>query len=76
MILMKGRQDRQGSQGLVLGWISRNKETAAAAAVRQCSEVATTMASLPAKNLPWWPCNEQGIDTLSIYKEKLNQSKN
>ena len=46
----QGRHGRQGSQGLILGWILRNRKC------RQqwwrTGEVAATMASLPAKNLP------------------------
>ena len=47
----QGRQKRQGSQGLALGWILYNRNW-----WRQrwhASEGAATMASLPAKNLPW-----------------------
>jgi hypothetical protein len=44
----------QGSQGLVLGWILRNRKLWWQR--RQAGEVATTMASLPDKNLPWLHC--------------------
>ena len=53
--LMQGHHGRQGSQSLVLGWILRNRKRQQQ--WRRAGEVADTMASLPAKNLPWWPCN-------------------
>ena len=43
---------RQGSQGLVRGWILRNRKRQ----WRRTGEVATTMVSLPTKNLLWRPC--------------------
>ena len=45
----QGRHGRQGSQGLVLEWILRNRKWRA-------GEIAATMASLPTKNLPWRTC--------------------
>ena len=50
-----GKQESQGSQGLVLGWILRKWWP------QRACEVAATMASLPAKNLPWRPWFERTL---------------
>ena len=55
MPVMQGRFERQGSQGLVLGWILRNRKRWQQ--WRSTGEVVATMASLPAKNLPWQTCD-------------------
>ena len=52
--MYQGRHGRQGSQGLVFGWILRNRKWRRQR--RRASEVAATMTSLPTKNLPWRPC--------------------
>ena len=51
----QGRNGRQGSQGVVLSWILRNRKWRRQRG--RTGEVAAAMASLPAKNLPWRPCH-------------------
>ena len=66
---LKSCHGRQGSQGLVLGWILRNRK------LQQqdwhAGEVAATMASLPAKNLPWRPYH---IATFNILAAHASQT--
>ena len=50
----QGCHGRQGSQGLILGWILRNRKRWQH--LRRTNEVVATMASLPAKNLPLRHC--------------------
>ena len=49
--MYQGHHGRQGSQGLVLGWILRNRKRQYQRQL--ASEVAAIVAFLPAKNLPW-----------------------
>ena len=62
LIIYQGRHGRQGRQGLVLAYILRIRKRRGQQ--RYTSEVAATMAALPAKNLPWRPCH-----TIRKYKK-------
>jgi hypothetical protein len=62
---------RQGSQGLVLGWILRNRKRHQQ--WRRAGEVATTMASLPAKNYHGGPENKHKHNVSSIQHKNIQR---